>query len=172
MTICTIAAPEAKQLIDQGATLIDIREADEHAREHIARARNLSLSALTLLEGTSDPIIFHCRTGKRTATSASQLEAAAGQRKAYILAGGLDGWKTAGLSTVTDASAPIEIFRQVQIAAGSLVVLGVLLGSLVAPQLYALSAIVASGLIFSGISGWCGMAELLSLMPWNRKQAL
>jgi predicted branched-subunit amino acid permease len=58
--------------------------------------------------------------------------------------------------------------RQVQIAAGSLVVIGVLLGALVHPGFYALSAFVGAGLVFAGVSGFCGMARLLVLMPWNR----
>jgi hypothetical protein len=55
----------------------------------------------------------------------------------------------------------------VQIAAGSLVVLGVL----VSPWCYALSGFVSAGLIFAGITGTCGMASLLRLMPWNRATA-
>ena len=58
--------------------------------------------------------------------------------------------------------------RQVQIVAGSLVVLGVVLGLLVAPSFFALSAYVGAGLVFAGSTGWCGMAKLLAVMPWNR----
>ena len=35
MAFPTITPEEAKRLIDQGATLIDIRSADERAQEHI-----------------------------------------------------------------------------------------------------------------------------------------
>jgi hypothetical protein len=59
----------------------------------------------------------------------------------------------------------------VQIAAGSLVLLGVVLGQVIAPGFYALSAFVGAGLTFAGITGWCGMAKLLALMPWNRQSA-
>ena len=59
--------------------------------------------------------------------------------------------------------------RQVQIAAGSLVLLGVLLGAFVAPAFYALSGFVGAGLLFAGASGFCGMARLLAAMPWNRR---
>jgi hypothetical protein len=57
----------------------------------------------------------------------------------------------------------------VQIAAGSLVLLGVVLGLLWRPEFYALSAFIGVGLLFAGITGWCGMARLLELMPWNRQ---
>ena len=58
--------------------------------------------------------------------------------------------------------------RQVQIAAGSLVLLGLGLCSWVAPAWILLSWFVGAGLVFAGISGFCGMARLLALMPWNR----
>ena len=74
-----------------------------------------------------------------------------------------------GLPVVADRRQPIEIMRQVQITAGALIVLGVLLSLWVAPQFIALSGFVGAGLMFAGISGWCGMAKLLGLMPWNRR---
>jgi hypothetical protein len=58
--------------------------------------------------------------------------------------------------------------RQVQIEAGSLVLLGIVLGVWVAPAFLGLSAFVGAGLAFAGLSGWCGVARLLALMPWNR----
>jgi hypothetical protein len=73
------------------------------------------------------------------------------------------------LPVALDRSQPIDIIRQVQIAAGSLVLMGILLGTLLAPGFYALSAFVGAGLMFAGISGFCGMAHLLTLMPWNRR---
>ena len=87
----------------------------------------------------------------------------------YILEGGIDAWKKAGLPVALDRSQPIDIMRQVQIVAGSLVLIGAVLGFFVAPGFYALSAFVGAGLLFAGISGFCGMAKLLGLMPWNRQ---
>jgi hypothetical protein len=59
----------------------------------------------------------------------------------------------------------------VQIVAGGLVLAGVFLGALVMPAFYALSGLVGAGLLFAGVSGFCGMARLLGLMPWNRTGA-
>lgn len=59
--------------------------------------------------------------------------------------------------------------RQVQIAAGALVLLGVILGYGVAPGFFLISGVVGAGLLFAGISGFCGMARLLMKMPWNRR---
>ena len=78
------------------------------------------------------------------------------------------GWKAAGLSVAADRSKPIEIMRQVQIAAGSLVVLGAILGFAIHTGFFLLSAFVGAGLVFAGVSGTCAMAKVLGFMPWNR----
>jgi rhodanese-related sulfurtransferase len=85
-----------------------------------------------------------------------------------MLAGGIDAWKQAGLPVIADASQPIEIGRQVMIAAGALVLVGVLLGPFVRPELYALSGLIGAGLVFAGVSGWCGLAKLLGVMNQPR----
>src|SRR5436190_13040286 len=122
MSLAKITPQDAKRLIDAGATLVDIRGADEHARQHIPGARNQPLGQPFTLEA-STPVIFHCRSGARTATNAEHL-AGAVDCKAYLLDGGIDAWKRAGLPVTTDRSQPIEIQRQVLMAAGSLVILG------------------------------------------------
>ena len=85
-----------------------------------------------------------------------------------MLEGGIEAWKAAGLPIISDKSKPIEIMRQVQIVAGSLVLLGVTLGYLVDPSLFLVSGFIGAGLTFAGTTGWCGMAKLLAFLPWNR----
>ena len=168
MSLPTIDAQRAKQLVDEGAVLVDIREADEHARERVPGARHNPLSRLAPLDPCGGKaVIFHCRSGARTAANAHRLEAVA-DCQSYLLEGGLEAWKKAGLPVAVDTRQPIELMRQVQITAGSLVLLGVALGVWVAPAFLGLSAFVGAGLVFAGVSGWCGMARLLTLMPWNR----
>jgi rhodanese-related sulfurtransferase len=173
MTSLTAIDPKTlKRRLDEGSVvLIDIREPAEHARERIAGARLVPLSAIADHEFTGDKaVVFHCRTGNRTAANAGAL-LARNCPEAYALAGGLEAWKAAGLPTEIDRRAPIEMFRQVQIAAGSLVLAGLVLALLVSPWFAALSAFVGAGLVFAGISGTCGMARLLGIMPWNRSPA-
>ncbi len=174
MTDLQAISPErAAELVRRGAVLIDIREADEHAREHIPGARHHALSRLDAespARAGDEVLVFHCRSGARTRGNAARLSAAA-NCDAYILDGGLDAWKKAGLPVTLDRSQPIDIIRQVQIAAGSLVLMGILLGTLFSPGFYTLSAFVGAGLVFAGVSGFCGMAHLLALMPWNRRTA-
>lgn len=166
-----ISAAEAKRLMENGSgILIDVRETDEHAREHVLGARLAPLSAIDAHDFDRDHdkiAIFHCKSGMRTQANAAAL-LARGFPKAYFLEGGLEGWKQAGYPIHANRKAPLEIMRQVQIAAGSLVVLGVAFGALVHPAFYGLSAFVGAGLTFAGASGWCGMAQLLRVMPWNR----
>lgn len=170
MTLTTLSPADTRTALADGARLIDIRSADEHAREHIPGALNVPLDQIGDLPPGGMPIIFHCKSGMRTSANASQLAAAAKGAQIHILLGGIDGWRGAGHSTITDRSQPIEIMRQVQITAGALVLAGVMLGLFVSPGFLGLSAFVGAGLMFAGITGWCGMANLLRIMPWNRRQ--
>jgi len=170
----TISPAHAAELMREGAVLVDIREADEHAREHIPGARHHALSRIdnnTPVRAGDDVLVFHCRSGARTRGNAARLAAAAPACETYILEGGIDAWKQAGLPVKLDRSRPIDIMRQVQIAAGSLILLGAALGFLLTPVFYGLSAFVGAGLLFAGTTGFCGMARLLALMPWNRVPA-
>lgn len=101
MSLPHISPAKAKELIDRGAILVDIRELNEHARSRIPDARPAPLSRLQRLEiGTEAPVvIFHCRSGHRTASNASRL-AQSTDCDAYILDGGIDAWKSAGLPVV------------------------------------------------------------------------
>lgn len=164
-------AAAAAMLRNGGAILVDVREPDEHARERIPGATNLPLSRLEEAElavQSGHPVVFHCRSGARTAGHAAQLAGKAGLCEAFVVEGGLDAWKRAGLPVAEDRRQPIELMRQVQIAAGSMVLLGVLLGAAVSPWFYALSGFVGAGLVFAGVTGTCGLARVLRLMPWNR----
>lgn len=172
MKIQTIPPAEARRLTDAGASLIDIRETDEHARERIAGALNVPLDRLSKNGAPGDVLIFHCRSGKRTAQAASTLSRAAAGRDCYIVDGGIVGWSNAGLPVETVRGAPIPMQRQVMIAAGGLVLLGALMAMLVAPGWIWLTLFVGAGLTIAGITGFCGMANFLALMPWNRRSAV
>jgi rhodanese-related sulfurtransferase len=173
MSLPTIKPGEARRRVENGsAVLVDIREPLEQAREAIPGAASAPLSAFKkdcfVSRDTRSPaIIFHCQSGKRTADNAETLSGC-GAKEIYLLEGGLMGWKAAGFQTRIDRSKPIELQRQVQIAAGALVLASLILSSLVSVWFLTLAAFVGTGLVFAGVSGWCGMARLLSAMPWNR----
>lgn len=154
------------------ARLIDIRESSEYAEAFIPGARLVPLSAIATqdLKDTASPdkpIVFFCHSGNRTAKAADALERLTGGN-AFQVEGGLAAWEKEGLP-VEHGNGPLPLFRQIQIGAGSLVLLGIL-GSYAWHPLYWLSAFVGAGLIFAGVTGFCGLGLLLSRMPWNRRQ--
>ncbi|MHC4908670.1 MAG: rhodanese-like domain-containing protein [Planctomycetota bacterium] len=172
--VIEVDAAEAESwLRESEAVLIDVREPFEHAAERIDPSVNESLSTLDpdrvkAMSG-GRRVLFHCRTGKRSHEAALKYGAATGAAEVHHLAGGIEAWKSGGRPTERSSHAPrIDVMRQVQMTAGSLVLAGVVLGTLVSPAFLILSGFVGGGLVFAGASGWCGMAKLLALMPWNR----
>jgi len=177
MTAATLHEAEPKaaaEWINAGrAVLIDVREPDEYAREHIAGARLVPLSGFDKADfgGATDKIaIFHCASGNRTAVNAERI-LSTGFREVYHLKGGLAGWKAAGLPTRFFRKAPISMMRQVQIVAGGLVLLSLVLAITVSPWFAALAACVGAGQVFAGLSGTCAMARLLGYLPYNRRSS-
>lgn len=165
-----ISPAEARRRIAAGATLIDVRDADEFARDHVPGSRNIPVADLASAPLPQGDLVFTCRSGNRTAGCAGIIADRAADR-AVILDGGLGAWQAAGGPVAHNARAPLPIMRQVQIAAGTLVLAGILLSFAVHPGFLGLAAFVGAGLAFAGLSGWCGMALLLQRMPWNRQAA-
>lgn len=172
--VVEISAQELKQLCKQDEILLcDIREPDEHNRERIGEAINTPLSSFhsedlrRLSKGKT--LVFHCQSGNRTKMNANKF-ANLGHETVYILTGGITDWKKAGFTTIVDEKAPLPIIRQVQMIAGTLIVLGVVLGYFIHPAFILLSAFVGCGLFFAGATGFCGMANLLMFLPYNKRQ--
>jgi len=172
LTLKPVHHGEARKLISDGALLIDIREMDEHARERIPGGKHLPLSQVQ--KGAKAPqgspvVIYYCRSGYRTVANEGLLSAAAAGCDAYVLEGGIEAWRDAGLETERQPSTVIEISRQVQIVAGLMALTGVILGTFFNPWFYLLDLLVGSGLTFAGITGTCPMALLLERLPWNAR---
>lgn len=168
-----IDAAALKAAMDRGEVLlIDVREPAEHAREHIAGATLMPLStfdAARLPAHGGKRVVVHCASGKRSAEAARRLEAA-GVTNVYNFVGGLPGWRAAGYPVAEDRNAPLPIMRQVQIVAGGLALLGVVLGFALHSGFFLLSGAIGAGLMLSGITGNCMMANLLLKLPYNRAQ--
>lgn len=161
----------AARLKQGRAVLIDVREPDEFAREHVPGSISAPLSAFDDAHlGNAETMIFTCRSGARTGANCDRL-AARVEGAGFVLEGGLGAWKAEGLPVIEDRKAPLEMMRQVQIGAGGLTLLGVALAVLVHPGFMGLSAFVGAGLLVAGLTGFCGMARVLAVMPWNRPRA-
>ena len=167
-----INAVTLKKWLEQDqAILIDVREPGEFYAEHISVAKLMSLSGfdpINIPQDTNKKIVLQCQSGKRS-TQAAQKAIDAGCGEIYHLQGGLPTWKAAGYPTQVNKNAPISMFRQVQIVAGSLVFLGTILGAFFSPWFLILSGFVGCGLIFAGVTNTCAMAMLLAKLPYNQK---
>ncbi len=153
--------------------LIDVRTPAEFRECHVAAARNVPLDqmdAAALLQArngsSTEPLYVICQSGKRGQQACEKLRKA-GCTNVVNVEGGTLAWIACGLPVVRGKKT-ISLERQVRIAAGSLVCLGVLLGGLIHPAFFALSVFVGAGLVYSGITDTCGMGLLLARMPWNR----
>jgi len=152
--------------------LIDVRTPAEYREVHAEPARLVPLDSLDpdavmrARNGSEgDPLYTICRSGSRGRLAAERFHAA-GYTNVVNVEGGTIAWERAGLPVVRGRKA-ISLERQVRIAAGSLVLLGTVLGAFVHPGFLALAAFVGAGLVFAGITDACGMGLLLARMPWN-----
>lgn len=168
----TLSPEETYQRLQQGEIrLIDIRETNEYAGVSIPGSRLVPLSVIARhplkdADAPDKPIVFFCHSGNRTSKNADLLERRAAGVPAYQREGGIEAWEKAGLPVERGAST-MPLFRQIQIAAGSLILIGAL-GSLGWHPLLWLAVFGGAGLVFAGITGFCGLGVLLSRMPWNR----
>ena len=155
--------------------LVDVRTPAEFAVLRIAGSVNMPFDrldpgAIKSSLGADNPTYCVCQTGTRSQFVAEALRAA-GFRRVVHVDGGTNAWVAAGLPVEGSGRRVISMERQVRIAAGALVLLGVLAGSLVHPAGYWFAAFVGAGLAYSGTTNFCGMSLLLSRMPWNVQPA-
>ncbi|MGB5134836.1 MAG: rhodanese-like domain-containing protein [Prochlorococcaceae cyanobacterium] len=158
----------AHQLTSHDVTVIDVREPVEFASGHIEGSLNIPLGRLAEADLPSGPLVLVCHSGNRSSRGLRILQQQGHPYPVADLEGGVPSWEQAGLPLRRLRKAPLPLMRQVQIAAGSLVLLGLILSQVAAPAWILLTWFVGAGLVFAGISGFCGMAQLLAAMPWNR----
>ena len=172
MTIPAIDPKIVHERVVRGepALLLDVRTPVEHRELHAVGVELMPLDALDVEEVRrrcgDAPVYLLCRSGSRARQAAERL-VAAGLANCSVVAGGTQAWAAAGLPVVRDKTA-ISLERQVRIAAGLLVLLGVVLALAVHIAFLGLSAFVGAGLVFAGVTDWCGMGMLLARLPWNR----
>jgi rhodanese-related sulfurtransferase len=158
---------------ERAVELIDVRTPREFRDCHVDYARLIPLDTLdpraimTRRSGvTNDPIYLICHSGTRARQACARFHEC-GYGNVAVVEGGTAAWEGAGLPVVRGKKA-ISLERQVRIAAGTLVLLGSLLGAFVHPVYIGLAAFVGAGLIFAGITDTCGMAMVLARLPWNQ----
>lgn len=175
-TIIEASPQQIQEWLEAGeATLIDVREPDEHAREHIRGSRLHPLSRFdphAAIAGLAPGhrLVVHCRSGSRAADACRKAASIAGAGTPIVnMTGGLEAWKRDALPIETNkAACGISIMRQVQLVVGIGVVAGSALAFFIHPAFIAIPAFFGAGLTFAGASGTCALAAILGLMPWNR----
>jgi rhodanese-related sulfurtransferase len=162
------SAQDLRKRLEEGAgVLVDVREYPEYVEAHIRGSRLVPLSDLkknpeALPEDAEGrEILLLCGTGRRAEEAAAILRAQ-GRTRLVVVDGGMEAWKQAGCPTQR-VKGPMSLERQVRIAAGALVLTGLLV-----PGLTPLAFFVGAGLIFAGITNSCAMGMLLAKLPWNR----
>jgi rhodanese-related sulfurtransferase len=93
-----IAPVRARELIDGGAQVVDVRTTAEHAAGHIAGAAHVPLDRLDEDAGELDrdrPLVVYCRGGNRSAMAAEALRNSGWE--AHSIEGGLAAWAEVGL---------------------------------------------------------------------------
>jgi len=166
----TIQPAELKSLLPSGCRLIDVREPVEHAEEHIVGAKLIPLGQLEQRSDEIDrkaPVVVMCRSGKRGAEAVKKLHAL-GITNVRNLEGGILAWKGDGHPTGKNRSGTLPLMQQVQLTIGLGVLTGAILALTVHPNWVFLCAFFGVGLTMAGSTGWCGLAILMSKMPWNR----
>lgn len=167
-----------KQAQGECFTLIDVRTPAEFCSVHAPGAHLFPLDRFdpdavmaALPEaglGKDKPVYVTCHSGLRAKQAAEKLTGK-GYPNVVLLDGGMKDWVAADLPVVQGRKV-IALDRQVQIAVGSLVILGVVLGFAVHAALFGLAAVAGAGLINAGITQNCAMAHLIARLPWNQQQ--
>jgi len=175
MNVASISPKELhqKQLAGESIELIDVRTPIEFRAVHATDARNIPLDQLSpsaIERGENGalrkPLYVICKSGSR-GSKAAKMFVDAGLEDVLNVEGGTDAWAAAGLPVERGEQA-MSLERQVRIAAGTLVLIGALLGLFVHPYFTGISAFVGAGLIFAGVTDTCAMGMMIARMPWNK----
>ncbi|MDH1702748.1 rhodanese-like domain-containing protein [Comamonas terrigena] len=101
----SLTPADAVQRINrEKAVVVDVREAEEYVTGHITNAKNIPLAQLDerlplVAKNKSVPVVMVCEKGAR-AVRAEAMAKKLGYEKAQALAGGMKGWRNAGMPVV------------------------------------------------------------------------
>ncbi len=161
--------------------VIDVREEDEFAAEHIENSINIPLSMFNSLapgilhQLGERNIVIMCRSGVRAAQAQSMAQGLGFQDSHTfdVFSGGIIAWKKQGNDVVSRPSrAPLPLMRQVQLAVGTGVLSFGLLALFVNPLFAWGGAAFGAGLLMAGLTGFCPLANLIGMLPWNKGDTL
>lgn len=158
----------SKQL-SENTIIIDVRTPAEYRSEKIEGSMNFPLDSIDSCADTIKiykKIYIVCSTQNR-AIKACEVLKEQGCNDVIVVLGGISSWKNKNYPLI-EGKKIISLSRQVQISAGGLIVLAVILSLLIHINFVYLSGIISLGLLYTGLSGTCYAAMVLSKMPWNK----
>ncbi len=162
-------------LKEEKLQLLDVRSHAEHAAVHVPGVQLTPLGEIDADTFTHEsgfakdqPLYIFCASGNRAKHAADRLSKL-GYAQCQVVEGGTEAWVKAGLPVNRGTTAMVSLENQVRIAAGGIVLTGVLLTQFVNPAFIWLSGFVGVGLLISGFTDWCGMGMLIARMPWNQR---
>ena len=176
-TQTSITPSELNRLLLAGkpVELLDVRTPGEFAEAHAPGAKlvpldDLDAAAFLRQHETATPIYVLCQSGGRARKAIEKFQRA-GFDGCVLVEGGTAAWIAAGLAVERGESRVLPMIRQVQIVVGAMTATGAVLALTVNPQFVIIPLLMGCGLIFAGVTGFCGLALILAKMPWNRSKS-
>ena len=157
----------------QPSHLLDVRTPGDYAAVHVPGANLIPLDELDAADfcrqqgGDGKPVYVLCQSGGRARRAIEKLTRA-GVTGCMLVEGGTQAWIDAGLPVNRGESWVLPLMRQVQITVGFLSAASALLALTVNPHFALIPLVIGGGLLFAGLTGFCGLAVLLTKMPWNK----
>lgn len=98
-------ADAVQKMNREKAVLVDVREANEYAAEHVVQARHVPLGEVEqklaqVAKNKQAPVLFICVSGARSGRAAA-IARKLGYEQALSVAGGMGAWRRANLPVVT-----------------------------------------------------------------------
>lgn len=169
-----INVDEAKIKIEKKeSVIVDVRTPAEFESKHIKGSYNVPLDKISefkeQLSKYKGNFIVVCRTGNRAKMACANMSAI-NQKHSFILDGGITSWEQHGYDLEIGES-KWELERQVRLVAGTLIVIGFILGWFFSKYFFILSGFVGAGLAFAAITNTCAMGMIIAKLPYNNPKS-
>lgn len=177
-SIARIGAQQFGERLNRGSVFaLDVRTPAEFHTLHVEGAVCCPLTdmdANTVIAdlkkrgfGSNDTLYLLCKSGNRAQMAAEKITAQT-DVNVVVVEGGTEACASLGLPCKSGHRNVLPLDRQIRIAAGSLVLLGVVLGYSVSANWFGLCGFVGAALIFAGVTDICPMRDMLARAPWNQ----
>jgi len=170
----SITNQELKKIIkdpkQKNYILVDVRTKPEYKQVNIQESINIPLQEIEKHKKELQQyktVYIHCQSGGRSQKACENLKDLKGVEVINVTGGILD-WQAQNYPTNKSQKKVYSIIQQVHIIAGGLGLLGSILSIIYSTKWIFLPAFIGTGLLFAGLTGWCGMAIVLQKMPWNK----